>query len=153
MEKQTFKIVLNHDGKGQEKCLDLFSKTSQKSKLVTFALLEMIEKYGLENIDEKELKDFIKGYKVLSRLKEHTFSFSEKASERTTRKTVVIAEHTSANKERRCDDVAIEAKTQPQTTKIPKAPQPELNLDDNSEDEIDINPDAFNQMLNIMNAI
>lgn len=156
MEKQTFKIVLNHDGKSQEKCLRLFALTSQKSKLVTFALTEMIEKYGLDNASEAEIKEFITGYKAISRIKERNHSlssplFAGPAPEVCMETPVNVIKET-APKPKDLREEKKETKSpviKAETPSLEK--QAEMNHVSNDE-EMDINPSAFAQMMSLMKS-
>lgn len=159
MEKQTFKIVLNHDGKSQEKCLRLFALTSQKSKLVTFALTEMIEKYGLDNASEAEIKEFITGYKAISRIKERNHSLSSPLFAgpapdvcRETPVNVIKETKETAPKPRDLREEKKKAINPVVKTEAPSLEkQAEMNNVSN-DDEMDINPSAFAQMMSLMKS-
>ena len=54
----------------QEEIYDLLKKTGKRSELVTLALTELMDKYGLHSAEKKDIKAFLNGYEFIKKKKE-----------------------------------------------------------------------------------
>ncbi len=176
MEKKSYKITFNPDEKEQERCISFFERAPQRNKLVSFAITELINRYGLDELSETELKTFIKNYKAIARMgsfpdkrhinengtlseknvtlldKNGTFSQSDQSDHNGNTVTEIPVRQSHNG------DTVAATSSQHKTEEIRQKAKENKNDDiSNSSpalqnDDIEINMNAFNQMKNLMGA-
>ncbi len=54
----------------EKRIYDVIKKTGKRSTLVKIALSELLSKYKLDKVDDKELQSFLGGYDYIAKFKE-----------------------------------------------------------------------------------
>ena len=179
LDKKSYKIRFNPGEKEQEQCINFFERAPQRNKLVSFAITEMINKYGLDKLSEAELKVFIKNYKTISKmggspdkqyigenvtyseksvtLSDENGTFSQPDQNDRNGKTVTV-------KPERQNRNGSPVMADPSRDKVEESKQEIKDINNNKggdisspdpalqDDNIEINMSAFNQMKNLMGA-